>query len=314
MGKLAMDRSNSTLVEAILKDDLARGDRALRSVAPVISHLLDNSGPALVTDAIVARLRGMLTDIASQLLQACEPEHLASAKAQADIDQLADALTSESAVLDHLHTIALEGYLTERLERQASLDPVLSPMLQELIASDQPSTAGLAMKVLAAQSRFMQSQQRMGFAIGELPPELFLTVLSAAKHSSVIGKIDGAKRAIKALRKRYDEGTGRLGLLARLMSSLKGGAVAGLNLEHAGLAMFVSALAGLAKQPRDLMVLSCHEHQTARLALALRAAGLEEAAIESQFVLLGPVERLPRGIAEIPPERARDLLCAGGAS
>lgn len=308
MGEVSMDRTDSTYVEAILKNDLARGDRALRSVAPIVAHLLDISGPAIVTDALVARVRGMLTDLSMQLLHACDPERSAGAASVENVDALSDGLSRNTALLDHLHAVALEGHIAERLERQVALDPVLSPLLQELIASDQAAIAELAMKALAAQSRFMQSQRRMGLALGELPSELFLSLLVDAKATGVVAAIEGSKRSLKSLRKSYDEGVGRLGLLARLALSMRGGAVAALNLEHAGMALFTSALAMLTQQSRDLAILSCHEQQTTRLALALRAAGLEQSAIEAQFVTLGRVEAPPPDISGIASERAKEML------
>lgn len=310
MGNLAMDRTETTIVEAILKDDLARSDRAMLSVAPVVSHLLNNSGPALVTDAIVACLRGMLEDIALQILQAIDAKNSYSNASTPFMDSLVESLSENSGLLDHLYALALEGTLTARLDRQIGIDPVLSPLLQELIASDQAAIAEVAMKTLAAQSRFVQGQRRMGLGLSELPAELFLSTLNSAQNNIAFGEIDGNGSAFERLRRNYDEGAGRLGLLARLVLSMRGGAVAALDLEHAGLAIFTSALAGLTRQSRTLAVFSCHERQAARLALGLRAAGLDQDAIKAQFILLGPVERLQAAIAEIGPERAQELLSA----
>jgi hypothetical protein len=89
------------------------------------------------------------------------------------------------------------------------------------------------------------------------------------------------------------------------------GAIAALNLEHAGFALFTTGLAALTAQPRDLAVFSCHEAQTARLALGLRAAGLAPEAIEAQFLLLGALDAVPSAIAAMPPERAQAILVAG---
>lgn len=310
MGKLAMDPTETTSVEAILKDELARGNRALRGVAPVISHMLESSGPALVSDAIVARLRGMLTDLARQLLEAAQEDPQTEAADQSIVDVVADNLANNSAVIGHLYALAMEGHLTERLEARASLDPVLSPLLQELIASDRPATAELAMNTLAAQSRFTQSQRRMQLALGELPFELFSEVLRSLKSGALGLDPAAGKRAKGALKKQYDEGASRIGLLARLVSSMRGGAVAALNLEHAGLALFASALSTLTRQSRDLAIFGCHEGQAARLALSLRAAGLGVEEIEAQFALLGPFDAAPSGIASMPPERAQGLLVA----
>jgi hypothetical protein len=307
MTELAMDRTE-TSVEAILRDELARGNRALSGVAPVISHMLESSGHALVSDAIVARLRGMLAHLARQLLSAGLPVGQQGGVDDEAIDAVADGLAGDSAVLNHLYAVAMEGHLTERLEQRSSVDPVLSPLLQELIASDQAAIAELAMNALAAQSRFTQSQRRMELPLGELPAELFLSVLKRFKKMPLNFDQEAAARTNKALKASYDEGAGRIGLFTRLVSSMRGAAVATLELDHAGLALFTTGIAVLTRQPRGLAILACHERQAARLALSLRASGLSAEGIERQFLLLEPSEMLPDGIGAMPPERARELL------
>lgn len=312
MGSVPMNRNDSTAVEAILGDELARADRALRGVAPVISHMLVASGEALVNDAILARLRGMLAHLASSLLGAGLSNAQRGALDDRAIDALCEELALDQALLEHLYAMAVEGLLAERLESRLALDPVLSPLLQELIASDQPATAELAMRALAAQSRFMQSQARMELALGELPPEIFAGVLMQFERFSPEPAAPDQRRAIDHIRKTYDEGASRLGLLARLVSGMRRGARAGLVLEHAGVALFTSCLAEMSGQSRDLAVLSCHERQNARLALALRAAGSEGEAIESQLQVFGPVSSHADTIAAMPPERARAILAQSG--
>ncbi|MEP3420776.1 MAG: hypothetical protein ABJN35_03515 [Erythrobacter sp.] len=321
-------------VEAILRDELARGNRALSGVAPVISHMLESSGHALVSDAIVARLRGMLTDLVRQLItasaagadedpigggyDAVAPTVLHGNLDNSTVDRIADHLAGDAGLLNHLYALAMEGHLTERLEQRSSVDPVLSPLLQELIASDQAAIAELAMTTLAAQSRFTQSQRRMELPIGELPADLFASTIKRFKKvvSAGVGVTEAARiaAAMKAQKSQYDEGAGRLGLLARLVSSMRGGAVAALDLDHAGLALFTTGIATLTRQPRDLAVLACHERQAARLALSLRAAGMQAEAIERQFLLIEPSEMLPHGIGAMAPERAQELLAGRDAS
>ncbi|MBD2841717.1 hypothetical protein [Erythrobacter rubeus] len=310
MGKTASDLGSESgaripSVEAILKDELTRGDRALRSVPPVLSHMLASSGQSLVSDAIVARLRGMLASLSTQLLAAKDPARKAEAD-NAELDLLSDRLASDSVVLSYCYAMAMEGHLAEKFEQRSSIDPILSPLLQELIASDNAATAELAMNTLAAQSRFVQSQRRMDLPLAELPAELFHAIL---KRWEAHDRHDPAMApAVKSLKAKYDEGASRIGLLARLVTAMRGGAIAALQLDHAGFALFASALSALGKQPRELAVLACHEHQAARLALSLRAAGLGSSAIKAQFELLHPAERLPSEIEAIAPERASILL------
>lgn len=306
MGEMGMDRTETTFVEAILKDELEREDRALRSVAPVISHMLDTGGGSLVSDAAVARLRGMLSDIARQLLEAVT----SSAASDEEIDRIVDKLSNDSALIDHLYALAMEGHLADRLETRFGIDPVLSPLMQELIASDHPETAELAMSAMAAQSRFNLCQRRMELPLGELPSELFSAVIERFCKAAQDCEPAQLDRAMGQLKANYDEAGTRLGLLARVTSNMRGGAIAGLNLEHAGLALFASSLAALTMQSRDHAICACHDRQSARLTISLRAAGLDAEEIETQFGLLDQSQSPPDGIASMPPEVAKELLKA----
>ncbi|MFN9634573.1 MAG: hypothetical protein ACK554_14235, partial [Erythrobacteraceae bacterium] len=70
MGEDTMDLADGAMVEAILREELARESRALGSVVPVLRHLLASDGQRMVSDAILARVRGMLSDLAAQLIAA----------------------------------------------------------------------------------------------------------------------------------------------------------------------------------------------------------------------------------------------------
>jgi hypothetical protein len=141
----------------------------------------------------------------------------------------------------------------------------------------------------------------MELPLGELPPELFHTliahVLPSARDSDTAARVQTG----------YDEAATRLGLFVRLVTAMRRGAVAGLAIEHAGLALFVATLAIASRVPRQTAVLACHEGQPARLALLLRSAGLSTAAIERQMLLIAPAAHLPRGLTELPAERAAAL-------
>ncbi len=293
-------------MERVLKDELARGDRALSGVAPVLTHLLASTGQSLVSDAVVARLRGMLSDIARQLQSASIDAR--TGPSDEFLDRFTDQLSGDSAVLSHCYALAMEGQLAERLEQRSQIDPVLTPLLQELIASPQPAVGELAMSGMAAQSRFIQSQRRMQLPLDELPAELFHAIVRKWEVHCEHSGHSSPKAALQVLRREFDEGASRIGLLARLVASMRGGAQAALDLEHAGLALFVSALSAITRQPRELAVLACHEGQVARLALTLRAAGLEEPQIERQFLVLEPAQPIPLAIGKITRQRAQALI------
>lgn len=305
-----MDLAADHVVEAILRDELAREARALAAVVPVLRHLLASDADALVSDAILARVRGMIHDLAAQLLAAEAGRDPAARGAGQDapaaLDQFAARLMADEALLGHCHALAAESLIAGRLQQRHAMDPVLSPLLQELIASEDADVASLAMGALAAQSRFVQGQRRMELPVGELPAELFHALVAQMQPSAP----DSA--ALVRLQAGYDEASTRIGLLARLVAAMRRGAVAGLALDHAGLALFASTLGGTARLPREQAVLACHEGQGARLALLLRAAGLMPPAIERQLLLVEPAGRLPGGLAAMSPEHAAALVQSGG--
>lgn len=308
MGEDTMELAAARDVEAILAEELARESRAMSAVVPVLRHLLASDTHALVSEAVLARVRGMLNDLAAQML-AADAGHDPSSRHPltsdpAAHDSLATTLSGQGELLGFCHALANEGLLTERLQQRHGIDPVLTPLVQELIASADPSIAALAMNLLASQSRFMQSQRRMELPLGELPPELFHAVVASAGNPGGLRKVQND----------YDEASSRLGLLARLVSAMRRGTVAALSLDHAGLALFTSALAAHTRLRRESCVIACHEGQGARLVLALRSAGLGLAAMERQFLLVEPSSRMPRAIAELSPERARLLLDADDAA
>lgn len=311
MGEETMDLTANLDVEALLRGGLTRENRAVASVVPVLQHLLASEAHSLLSDAVLARVRGMIHDCAAQVMAAMAGHDPASrALLHTDpsaLEACADALLEDEALLAFCHALASEGLLAERLQQRQSLDPVLSPLLQELIASEDPAIASLAMSVLAAQSRFVQTQRRMELPMGELPAELFHAVIARAQATVTGG---AGHEGLARLQSSYDEGASRLGLLARLVGSMRRGVVAALALDHAGLALFASALAAQQDHPRAAVVLACLDGQGLRLALVLRAAGLSLPAIERQFALIAPGALLPRIIADLTPERAATLLNA----
>ncbi len=310
MGEDIVDLAADQEVEALLRGELARENRAMSAVVPVLRHLLASEAQALLSDAILARVRGMILDCGAQLIAAMEGRDPAirtlSQTDPALLEHHADALMQDEALLGFCHALANESLLAERFQQRHAIDPVLTPLLQELIASEDSATASVAMQVLAAQSRFIQTQRRMELPLGELPAELFHAVLARS--------LDDGCAGIERLKAGYDEAISRLGLLARLVAAMRRGAFAALSLDHAGLALFASALAARNHQPRGEGVLACHEGQGVRLALALRAAELSLPAIERQFLLVEPAARMPRAIAAISSNRAAELLVSGSAA
>lgn len=319
MSDAAKHMTHDPAVEAVLRHELAQGDEALAGVAPVLAHMLASPGQALVSDDIVARMRGMLGDLARQLVQAQE-QIAGSRSSRLDLrnatDALAERLAQSSIMLSHCYALAMEGLLANRLESELGLDPVLSPLWQELIASDNEAKAELAMAALAAQARFMQAQRRMNLPLEELPADLFHEALNILGKSPQSPGPEVQFSLQAALREKFDESAGRYGLLGRLIAAMHGAATAALSVEHAGVALFVTALASQTRQPRELAILACHERQVARLALSLRAAGLKQGDVTHQFMLLHGGIALPDGFDDLTQDDAREMLASssiGGA-
>ena len=299
-------------VETLLRDELAQGDAMISTATPILRHLLVNDDRALFSDEVVARVRAMTADAARQLLhaeaQAGQIADRASFLAERE-DGLAYALVEEPAFLAHVHALSLEGTLALQLQARCSIDGVLTPLLQELVASSDDFVAGSAMAVIAAQARFIQDHRRMAMPLRELPGELFhkaLLVLRShggARDESIVA-------AERALREGYDEAHSRLGLLTRLVMRLTRPAPGALDLGSAGLAVFSTALAMATGQERELTVVSFSERQLVRLALALRAAGLDQPSVEEQLLVLHSIVALPAGFDQLSAERAALLLAS----
>lgn len=297
-------------VEDMLRGELAQGDVILSTARPILRHLLATDDHALFSDEVIARIRGMMVHLARQMLFAVAEELKESdrgafvAKRQ---DLLASALLEDTALLGHAHALSIEAQLADRLQVRNGIDPVLSPLLQDLAASSEKSVATAAMRVLAAQARFMQHQRRMELPLSELPAELFHAVTKALR-GALLDHPAEARAVRDRLREEYDESERRIGQITRMIIGLKKKARSALAVDQAGLAIFSTALSMTADQDRDVVLLSLGENQCARLAISLRAAGLGQAEVEEQFLYLHPEVALPSGLDALPADRAAALL------
>ena len=295
--------------EASLRGELGRANMAISTARPILRHMLANSDQSLFSDEVIAHIRGMLGDVARQLLYAMakadEAENL-----PAFVEERRSALTrmmlDDSEFLGHAHALTIEAQLTARLQRRSGIDSVLSPLLQELAASTDHDMAASSMRVLAAQARFAQQHRRMELPLPELPGDLFHKALLYLGNLDESGETTEATQA--ALRGTYSEAGGRLGQITRLVMAMGRRAPRALAIDHAGLAIFATALAMASGQDRNLAIFSFGENQLARLALSLRAAGLKQAEVEDQLLYLHSNVTLPPGFEEITIERASAIL------
>jgi hypothetical protein len=308
MGMNSADPAQQPQPGHALAAELARSQSAAIATLPVLRHLLASDGPSLVSEAVVARVRGMLRDLAAQLYAGGRGALAVSDQAAPQLDPLVAGLSAHAPLLAHIHTLALESQLAERFEQRLSLDPVLSPLLQELIASDDQAVAELAMNTLAAQTRFMQSQRRMELPLEELPADLFHAALHIGEGLAHPRSAPGRSALMAA----YDEGATRLSLLERLIVAMRRAVVACLAFDRAGLALFAQGLSALSGMARADAIHACHEQQAPRLALGLRAAGFDLPAIERQMLLIAVPGPWLADIAAITPLEARARLAERG--
>ncbi len=315
MIETAVNPANSDAVEAVLRDELSRGDVSAQTVVPILRHLLANDGNSMFSDEVIARVRGMAQDLVEQLCDGVAANmETADALDEGFRPELTEALFENPALVGHLHAGALEWQLTERIHSRHGLDPVLSPLLQAHIASPDSEISALGMKFLASQARFVQSQRRMQLPIAELPGDLLHSVLMALRAvAGESGETNEAAAAVEtAIRVNYEEPSTRLGMASRLISAMGGDAVNALSITHAGAALFLSALSIGSGQDRDAAVLSTNDSFLARFALALRATGMKVANIEQQFLAIHPDVALPDGFELIGPDRAASILADSG--
>ncbi len=317
MNDQVADKDRALELERVMRGELSRGDLAGEAVLPVLRHLVSAEDNSLFSDEILARVRGMIEDLARQLVEAVVAngaQGAGTAALEAQVTALVQGLVDCPEVLAHVHALALEWQLTEKLQGRLALDPVVSPLVQALIASSDAETQDGAMRFLAAQARWCQAQRRMRLPLSELPGDVFHAALGVLRSCSLemTGWHGDLDRLDAEMRERRDEGASRLALAAQLVSLLGGGVQAALSIGSAGLALFLTALALASGQARDGVVYSTHESRMARLALALRAAGLKGLSVEREFLVLHPEFVLPEGFAGLGVDQAAALLAGGG--
>lgn len=297
-----------------MRGELAQGDVILSTARPILRHLLANDDHALFSDEVIARIRGMMLHLARQMLfelaaQAGVEDRGAFVEHREEA--LASCLLEDTAFLGHAHALTIEAQLADRLSGRSGIDPVLSPLMQELAASSDEAIAAAAMRVVAAQARFVQKVRRMELPLEELPAELVHAATKLLKRSHD-DFAEEAKAVCDRLRQDYEEGERRIGQMMRLVMAMGRNANRALSVDHAGLSLFATALAMACEQDRDVVILSLGENQCARLAISLRAAGLGQSAVEEQFLYLHPEISLPEGFSSLRSDRAAELLSAAG--
>ena len=287
--------------EVALREQLARSDAAAAVILPTLRHLITADDTSVPSDEILARVRGMLADIVESLLVAGGDTGSVD---RALAESLAGTLAESSCLLSHLHAVALEWQLAERLRLRLALDPVVSPLLQTLIASPERNVRDQALAYLKMQARWCQAQGHMKLPLQELNEVVLHDVLDALSSCGA----DVAERAKIVIHQSHQDGANRQALASRVMQGLGGEDQSALSLADAGVSLFLSALALKSGQPRDTVILSTQEGQVARLALFLLYAGLGHSEIEGQVLALHAEAMLPVEFERLDAEHAGALL------
>jgi len=299
-------------VEDVMHNGLVECNIRLASARPVLSHLLNSGDHALYSDQVIARIRAMATHCARQLLQrvdAASGVEFGGIGDESRVSSLASSILADDSFLSHAHALTIEGLLAENLQKRSGIDPVLTPMMQEMAASASAEIAAASMHVLASQARFEQQQRRMELPLAELPGDLFHKTLLIMQ--SVPGLPEaGVRKADAELRATFDESNRRESQITRLMMALGRKASRALSLDHAGLALFLTAISMASSQDRDLAAFSTGETQLARLALSMRAAGMSQSALEEQLNYIHPGSSLPEHFDAISADKAIAILTA----
>ena len=290
---------------------LARADQRLHRATSVLHHLVSAREQALFSDAIVARVRGMLIHLAWQILRV--QAEATGEKAREEFaarhgEVLAERFFATPVLISHAHALAVEWELNCDLDERFGLDSVLAPLLQDLIGHADSEIAGAAMAVLTAQTRFVQHQRRMELPLSQLDGECFHAVLAAWRDFAAEEVSDAIVRAENRLKSEHDESAARVTLLTRMVAALGDGAAEALNLSRAGVALFLSALAARTGQERGVVALSTLDGQRVRLALCLRAAGLKPADIDAQLLMIDPGMRQSTELDALGTREAAEWL------
>jgi len=178
MAETAYSMDSRAGIEDMLRDEVAMSEQFRAGAGSILRHLLRNDDRSMFSDEVVARVRGILRDLATQLLTATQEGASEPGRvSEPAIDSLVMSFIEIPALLSHVHALTLEWQLADQLATRIALDAVLSPLLQARIASADADESSAAMLLLTAQARFMQVVRRMEFPICELPGDLFHLVL-----------------------------------------------------------------------------------------------------------------------------------------
>jgi len=110
------------------------------------------------------------------------------------------------------------------------------------------------------------------------------------------------------VRTRIDETRSRLAQMGRVLDAMGSGGATALDLDKAGVALFLTALARGSGQSREAAIMATIDSQLPRLVLSLRACGLAGEAVTATALALHPDASLPAGFEALAPDEAARCL------
>ncbi|QWC58084.1 hypothetical protein F7D01_14320 [Erythrobacter sp. 3-20A1M] len=289
-----MDDSNSLASnqQEALRDALREERRASEWAAQALPRLIAG-GDQLLGQDIVARVEGMVASLADQLANALRTEDRQEFAAQ-----IRGELAFDTELVAFLHALAMEFRATARLSRDAGLDRVAPPELRALSSGNSPTPSRLASSAIGAQARYLGDMIAMRLPLPELPAEMFDRLVSRLDVCDAAGP----------LRAGYEEGETRLTLLSRLATSGPAFDRPAMDCRRSGLALFLTRLADGSGLDRTSISLALGSPSFTRLALAMRASGMDIADIGCQCALLAPYASLPAALEDVEPEEAKTII------
>lgn len=305
-------RDQADLDESAVRDRLTQADKALKGAAPYMQFRVFGENQPFLSDEVVARVRGMLLDVANQFTAQLRGSANMTSFDEALTDTLTNSLAvrlaSVPAILEHAYAASCEWLVTMRMQARSNVDPVVSPLLQCMIADRGIATSQSAMQFLSAQTKYAQDQRRMKLPVAEMSAALLPLLYGvwrdvAEQYGVHYEEIVQAERAVEA---RTAGAMSRTNTISRFLTDV--GNSRAFSALEAGVALFVSAIATATKQHRDSVVMAMNEESPVRFALMLRAAGLSTNGIEEQFLAIRAETGQLSGVEMLPQDRAAHIL------
>ncbi|PNU06216.1 hypothetical protein [Novosphingobium guangzhouense] len=294
--------------EAAIRRDLARSGAAAASTLPVLRYLVAAEPDNSFAEEVLARVKGILRDVAAQVLDALIGSIDRRAHAHEEVAVLSRAFLDDTIVLAHAHAVALEWQLTERLSTHLGLDPVVSPFVRARVAAGD----ALMREFLTAQARWVDRQRRMALPLVEVPAPVLDAVLAIVRALvEAEPALSNRVAAVEAeVRLRHDEISNRLMVAERVVADDAFEATAPVS--ACGVTLFLTAFAARSGQPRDGLVAAMQPGQQTRLALLLLAAGTPAALVDAQIREIHGRTGMPAVLAGIDAMRAAAILAQPG--